>query len=110
MINTQTFSIATLIYARLRRVTGRVIDAIFLSENEDYARHVIRLALATNDDELKRLVLTLEGMLSETSTTITSEIQTKKVSEKFDLESSSEPTEQDIYQHQVSHRYIGSLR
>ncbi len=42
--NHDAFSVATLIYARLRRVSGRVIDAIYLAENLDYARHVIQLA------------------------------------------------------------------
>lgn len=79
MINGNTFSIATLVYARLRRVKGRVINAIFLSQNEDYARHVIGLALLTNDDELKRLVLTLESMLSETSSVFVLKSKAQKV-------------------------------
>ncbi len=32
------FSIATLLYARLRRVSGRVIDVMYLVENPSYAR------------------------------------------------------------------------
>ena len=33
----ELFSIATLIYTRLRRVSGRVIDVMYLVENTDYA-------------------------------------------------------------------------
>jgi len=47
----EAFSIATLIYARLRRVTGRVIDAMYLAENIHYAKHVIGLAEQTEDPE-----------------------------------------------------------
>ena len=38
------FSIATLLYARLRRVSGRVIDVMYLVENPSYARQMAELA------------------------------------------------------------------
>ncbi len=40
----------------MRRVTGRVIDALYVVQNKDYAKYVIALALETDDDELKRLL------------------------------------------------------
>lgn len=43
---------ATLIYARLRRVSGRVIDASYLTENVEYAEHVMVMAKQTQDPEL----------------------------------------------------------
>ena len=44
IITNEVFSVATLIYARLRRVSGRVIDASYLTENVEYAEHVVAMA------------------------------------------------------------------
>lgn len=105
------FSTATLLYARLRRVTSRVIDVMYLTENNDYARYVIELALATNDSELQRLALKLDHLLPSQSLEMNKEIiKTQSTPQHLNSVQSSEPTQQDIYQHQVSHRYIGSLR
>ncbi len=49
LVSNEAFSVATLIYARLRRVSGRVIDVIYLSDNPDYAKHIMEIATATND-------------------------------------------------------------
>ena len=105
------FSTATLLYARLRRVTSRVIDVMYLTENNDYAHYVIELALATNDSELQRLALKLDHLLPTQSFEMNKEIiKTQSTPQHLNSVQSSEPTQQDIYQHQVSHRYIGSLR
>ena len=105
------FSTATLLYARLRRVTSRVIDVMYLTENNDYAHYVIELALATNDSELQRLALKLDHLLPSQSLEMNKEIiKTQSTPQHLNSVQSSEPTQQDIYQHQVSHRYIGSLR
>jgi hypothetical protein len=37
-------AIATHLYERLRRDGGRVIDAIWMTHNEDYAHEVLRIA------------------------------------------------------------------
>lgn len=50
------FSVATLLYARLRRVNCRVIDVVYFMQNLDYAEHVMELALETKDPELKGYV------------------------------------------------------
>lgn len=62
--NNEIFSVATLIYTRLRRVSGRVIDVMYLVENSDYARAVLQLALATHDEELCRYALRLNSILA----------------------------------------------
>ncbi len=54
--NAEAFTLATQIYVRMRRVTGRVIDAMYVVRNKDYAKYVIALALEAEDDELKRCV------------------------------------------------------
>ncbi len=59
LAHTESFSIATQIYVRLRRVSGRVIDAMYLAENTEYARYVTDLALATGDPELAQQVTRL---------------------------------------------------
>lgn len=101
----EVFSIATLIYARLRRVTGRVIDAMYLAENIHYAKHVIGLAEQTEDPELLHLVSRLKTTLDLSSF---SELQAEEQVEKELI--SVEPSEEDIYRAQVSHHYIGALR
>lgn len=49
--NAEAFTLATQIYVRMRRVTGRVIDAMYVVQNKDYAKYVIALALEAEDDE-----------------------------------------------------------
>ena len=79
----EAFSIATLIYARLRRVTGRVIDAMYLAENIHYAKHVIGLAEQTEDPELLHLVNRLKTTLDLSSF---SELQAEEQAEKERIE------------------------
>ncbi|MGE8538360.1 MAG: hypothetical protein ACN6NI_03665 [Acinetobacter sp.] len=107
--NHDAFSVATLIYARLRRVSGRVVDALYLAENPDYAQHVIELVAQTQDPELQRLIGRLKVVLdlpliqqqqSETSANLAQPEELISV----------EPDQDDIYRAQVSHHYIGALR
>lgn len=105
--NPAIFSVATFIYMRLRRVTGRVIDVLYLSESQSYAKMIIQLALDTEDDELVKHALALEALLGTQSQKEPSLSQSLK---NQNLESSYEPTEEEIYKAQVSHHYIGSLR
>lgn len=108
LVDNDTFSIATLLYARLRRVTGRLIDVIYLAENKQYAQYVMTLVETTQDPELLKLSqrlskqLGLEHMLSLENTQI--ELVPK---EEF---LSVEPTQEDIERAQGRNRYIGSLR
>ena len=87
------FSTATLLYARLRRVTSRVIDVMYLTENNDYAHYVIELALATNDSELQRLALKLDHLLPTQSFEMNKEIiKTQSTPQHLNSVQSSEPT------------------
>lgn len=116
----ELFSVATLIYTRLRRVSGRVIDVMYLVENTDYARYVVQLALATQDAELHHHISRLEAILVKLAPQYdrTNDIQNdlsidkKEESEELtdSLEETHEPTEEEIYQAQVAHHYIGALR
>ena len=107
--NHDAFSVATLIYARLRRVSGRVIDALYLAENLDYAHHVIQLAEQTQDPDLSHLIRRLKMVLEISETGQDSQIESENPIQQEGL-ISVEPDEQDIYRAQVSHHYIGALR
>ena len=54
------FSLATLLYARLRKVNSRVIDVVYLMQNPEYALHAANLALETNDAELQGYAIRLK--------------------------------------------------
>lgn len=101
----EAFSIATLIYARLRRVTGRVIDVTYLMQNQDYTKYVIDLALSANDSELQRQAERLRSLM-----VFDAEPDQMKIQEEIAEIYESEVTEEEIYRAQVSHHYIGALR
>lgn len=103
--NAEAFTLATQIYVRMRRVTGRVIDAMYVVQNQDYAKYVISLALEAEDDELKRcverLMVLTDSIPEQSQKEMTVSIQTSE---------ESEITAEDIYRAQVPHHYIGALR
>ncbi|AHB92031.1 hypothetical protein [Acinetobacter baumannii] len=103
--NAEAFTLATQIYVRMRRVTGRVIDAMYVVQNKDYAKYVIALALEAEDDELKRcverLMVLTDSIPEQSQKEMTVGIQTSE---------ESEITAEDIYRAQVPHHYIGALR
>jgi hypothetical protein len=103
----EKFSIASLLYIRLRRATSRVVDVMYVSENEQYAEYVVQLALATDDLELHELAKKLQQLLPK--------VDEAKHLNKLNHQSETtlqkvEPTDEDVYREQVSHHYIGSLR
>ena len=58
------FMLASQIYVRLRRVSSRVIDAVYMVENEDYAREIIRIATLVNDIELHQLAGRMQQIMA----------------------------------------------
>ncbi|WP_109439914.1 hypothetical protein [Acinetobacter haemolyticus] len=114
VINTDAFAIATQMYVRMRRVSGRVIDVMYLVNNKDYARHIIELALATEDSELERHVARLSSLIDLLPETIAGEkiSRTENGKESIGIpeNDSNEVTEEEIYQAQIHHHYIGALR
>lgn len=56
------FDIATHIYTRLRRVSSRTIDVIWMVHNKEYALEVLKLARASNDAETLRLAERFEQL------------------------------------------------
>ena len=55
MTDNELLSVATRLYVRMRAGGGRVIDALWMTQNELYAREVLRLALMSPDAEVQRL-------------------------------------------------------
>nr|WP_101494819.1 hypothetical protein [Acinetobacter sp. NCu2D-2] len=107
LVTNEAFSIATLIYARLRRVTGRVIDVAYFTENMEYAKRIADLAVETQDEELLKLIEKLKIISGF------DELDESKHGLEYDNEQDLEriePTDDDIYRAQVSHHYIGALR
>lgn len=48
-------AVATRLYVRLRHSTGRLIDSVWMSQNQEYAREILRLARTSTDAEVLRL-------------------------------------------------------
>jgi hypothetical protein len=55
MKQTERFSLATHLYVRLRRNSGRVVDAVQMARNDDYARQVLQLVKNDPDPQMQRL-------------------------------------------------------
>lgn len=113
-VNAEAFTIATQMYVRLRRVCGRVIDVMYLVNNQDYAKHVLEVALATEDQELARFVARLSPLIDLYAEPSVAALEIKAEAKKVKAEVletySVEVTEEEIYQAQVHHHYIGALR
>ncbi|ENX01336.1 hypothetical protein F900_01702 [Acinetobacter modestus] len=114
VLNAEAFSVATQMYVRLRRVSGRVIDVMYLVHDKDYAKYVIEIALATEDTELERYAARLGSLIDlypEPSLAL-DEAKDDSINTIIDdLDTySSEVTDEEIYKAQVAHHYIGALR
>lgn len=114
LVNAEAFAIATQIYVRLRRVCGRVIDVMYLVNNKDYAKHIVDIALSTEDEELEKQVTRLRPLIDlypEPAVVIEElKVETKKQKEVQQETYSMDVTAEEIYQAQVHHHYIGALR
>lgn len=63
MTQAERFSLATHLYVRLRRSSGRVIDAVWMAQNDEYAREILRLAASDPDPETRNLVTRFGALL-----------------------------------------------
>lgn len=61
--NEQLTSLATHLYVKLRRDTGRVIDVIWFMRNDEYAREILKIARGVRDAELDKLIERIEIIL-----------------------------------------------
>lgn len=51
----ERLTVATRLYVRLRHSSGRLIDSVWMSQNQEYAREILRLARTSTDAEVLRL-------------------------------------------------------
>ncbi len=65
MADSETLALASRLYVRLRQSAGRVIDAVWMTQNADYAREILRLARVNGDAELTRMADRLEALMAE---------------------------------------------
>jgi hypothetical protein len=63
MTQAERFSLATHLYVRLRRSSGRVVDAVWMAQNDEYAQEILRLAANDADPETRNLVLRFQALL-----------------------------------------------
>jgi len=48
-LNSEVFSLASQLYVRMRRCSGRVVDAIYMAQNEQYAQEILKIAAQEKD-------------------------------------------------------------
>lgn len=63
MSESEKFALATHLYVRLRRANGRVVDAVWMAHNDDYARAIIGIARSIADAELQSLCDRFETLI-----------------------------------------------
>ena len=69
MTQAERFSLATHLYVRLRRSSGRVVDAVWMAQNDEYAHEILRLAAGDPDAETQNLVQRFYALLGTRSAT-----------------------------------------
>ncbi|WP_028081487.1 hypothetical protein [Solimonas soli] len=63
MTENEALTVATRLYVRMRTGGGRVIDAVWMTQNVEYAREVLRLAYTHPDGEVQRLAARFEEVV-----------------------------------------------
>ncbi|MDM4772336.1 hypothetical protein [Solimonas sp. SE-A11] len=63
MTDGDKLALATRLYVRLRHCTGRITDALWMTQNMEYAREIVRMARMGGDDELTRLADRFEEVI-----------------------------------------------
>ncbi|PTQ89697.1 hypothetical protein [Agitococcus lubricus] len=65
IINPEVFSLASQLYVRMRRF-GRVVDAVYMAQNNEYAHEILRIAARETDAEILDIVARFEALLART--------------------------------------------
>jgi hypothetical protein len=67
MSESEKFALATHVYVHLRRANGRVVDAVWMAHNDDYAREIISISrIVVGDAELQSLCDRFEALMRST--------------------------------------------
>lgn len=136
-LNSEVFSLASQLYVRMRRCSGRVVDAIYMAQNEQYAQEILKIAAQEKDQEILDLVQRFQVLLAKNEPKIveinteipvlTEAVKEKEAAtEKTDifsmtfrnlrrkaevLEHSAAPAPHiEELEEQVAHHYTGALR
>ncbi len=135
VINPEFFSLASQLYVRMRRY-GRVVDAVYMAKNHEYAREILQLAGREADVEILKIVVRFEALLAHEYPSAEEPTPTKAVEpeeqvavEKEDIFSMTlrpfrkkQPTLPEIpvlssvvehtgeIEEEVAHHYVGALR
>lgn len=135
VINPEFFSLASQLYVRMRRY-GRVVDAVYMAKNHDYAREILQLAGREADVEILKIVVRFEALLAHEYPSVEEPTLTKAVEpeeqvavEKEDIFSMTlrpfrkkQPTLPEMpilssvvehtgeIEEEVAHHYVGALR
>lgn len=64
MSENEKFSLATQIFVRLRRNSGRMIDVIWMATNAEYAAEILRIAREAGDPDLSQIADRFEAALN----------------------------------------------
>lgn len=113
-VNAEFFSLASQLYVRLRRQQGRVIDSVYMTQNQDYALEILRLARIDADADMAGLIQRIERFVPAAVTEIP--VLQERVSRAIEQGSSASSAQlsagiEDKYaQQEVPHHYIGALR
>ena len=62
MTDNEKFAVAAHLYVLLRRKVGRAIDTVWMVQNAEYAREVLRIAREQADTDLNKLVTRFEAL------------------------------------------------
>lgn len=112
-VNTAFFSLASQLYVKMRRLHGRVIDSVYMTQNQDYAREILRLARINADAEMNGLIQRIEQFVPVLQDTQANSPmpEGKDSSNGATLQNHSNTQhDKDYSAEEISHHYIGALR
>jgi hypothetical protein len=63
LINPEIFTLASQLYVRMRR-SGRVVDAVYMAQNTEYAHEILRIAARETDADILDIVARFEALFA----------------------------------------------
>lgn len=63
LINPEVFTLASQLYVRMRR-SGRVVDAVYMAQNTEYAHEILRIAARETDADILDIVARFEALFA----------------------------------------------
>lgn len=96
MTDVDKLAIASRLYVRIRHNQARMIDVVWLIQDEAYAREIMRLARSDSDPELHKLAARFEAVMNGAPETPVEKAADSSPVEKTEVE--------------VASHYIGALR